>query len=95
MLAWDQLRPVVLGCVGGGEVAAAELRDRLAAAGVSLSPLVFLGMLATLERTGLVTGRYAADEPAGIAPDRRRYRLTAAGTADLAGTGPAPLRDAA
>ena len=95
MLAWDQLRPVVLGCVGDGEIVAADLRDRLVAADVTLSPLVFHGMLATLERTGLVAGRYAADEPEGIAPDRRRYRLTAAGAADLAGAGVTPLREAA
>lgn len=84
MLAWDQLRPVVLGRIGDGEVSAADLRDRLATAGVSLSPLVFRGMLAALERTGFVAGRYLGEVAGENVVEARRYRMTAAGAADLA-----------
>lgn len=97
MLTWDQLRPVVLGRIVDREVNAADLRDRLAAVGVSLSPLVFRGMLAALERAGLVAGRYESKAAGGNIVEGRLYRLTAAGEADLAAAGTLPprVRDAA
>lgn len=87
MLAWDQLRPVVLGRIGDEEVSGADLRARLAA-DISLSPLAFLGMMATLERTGLVSGRTTTNEIGEAAGAGRLYRLTSAGRVSLAGPRP-------
>ncbi len=95
MLAWDQLRPVVLGLIGEGKTVASELRDRLSAAGVSLTPLAFQGMLAALERTGLVSGRFSKEVAAEIAAESRCYRLTAAGRAELIASAQAERREAA
>lgn len=82
MLAWDQLRPVVLDHIGDQEVAVSDLRERLAAAGVMLSVLAYHGMLAALERGRLVSGRYEAAAVAG-AGEGRLYRLTTAGKVEL------------
>ena len=81
MLAWDQLRPVVLDRIGDQEVTASDLRDRLAAAGIRLSDLAFRGMLAALERGRLVSGRYEAAVTADA--EGRLYRLAAVGKVEL------------
>lgn len=94
MLAWDQLRPVVLGRIGGAEVVASELRERLRAQGLDVSPLVFRGMLGTLEKSGLVAGRYLPDEAIRDSAENRRYRLTPRGVAELA-SAPTGIREAA
>ena len=95
MLAWDQLRPVVLDRIGSGEVTASELRERLAVSGVSMSPLVFRGMLAALEGTGLVSGRYGDRLGGEIAAEDRCYRLTSAGSSEMRSARKAGRREAA
>ena len=82
MLTWDILRPIVLGSIAGGEIDAVELRARLTALGADLSSLAFFGMMGALERTGLVTGKYADGERVGDPSAGRSYRLTSAGMAE-------------
>ena len=73
----DELRRWVLEILRDGEVAGPELRGRLAAGGLRLSPLAFHGLMAGLEAEGVVLGRYEPADLDGAPPGWRSYRAAA------------------
>ncbi len=73
------LQFAVLGVLGAGDLPGREIRSELGQLGVDKSGPAFYRLMARLEESGLVEGRYEQEVVSGQMLRERRYRATAEG----------------
>jgi len=79
------LQFAVLSALGASELSGRDLRAELAKHGVNKSAPAFYQLMARLEEQKLVKGWYVPIEVDGHRVRERRYRLLAAGAAEVVG----------
>lgn len=75
----SHLQIAVLSCLGTNEMSGRELRASLKASGIRKSGAAFYQLMARLEDSDWVVGRYHEDMLHGEKVRERRYKVTGAG----------------